>query len=313
MERREFLTRAAASAGALTALGSASATSAAPSLSKLKEELDRIADGFQGTLGYSLHNLKTGDRIDRRGDEPFPTASTIKLSILCTAFEKQQKGEVGYYDRRQITKEDLRGGAGFLQFYKPDSKVELKELLHFMITVSDNTATAMLIRWLTAMEVNRWLESRGFKTTRLLSQLPEGETALRELQKTWGLGVTTPNEIRTLMEMVVDGRAGTPAACDEMHRLLNHQYFDADIASQIPPSVCVGSKSGAIDESRSDVAVVHAPAGTYLLAVYTKEAKDQRWTYGNEGEAAIRAISRAAFRHYNPKEKWTPPPGVEKF
>jgi beta-lactamase class A len=309
MERKEFLARAAISTGALA--GFSSTAEASPS--KLETELDRIADGFHGTLGYSLHDVKTGDQLDRRGDERFPTASTIKLSIMCTAFDKQEKGEIGYFDTRQITKDDLRGGAGFLQFYKPDSKVELKELLHLMITVSDNTATAMIIRWLTAMEVNRWLDGHGFRTTRLLSQLPEGETALRELQKTWGLGVTTPNEMRALMEMIVDGHAGTPAACDEMHRLLNHQYFDSDIASQIPPSVCVGSKSGAVDESRSDVAVVHSRGGTYFLAVYTKDAKDQRWTYENEGEAAIRSISRAVFRHYNPREKWTPPAGVEKF
>jgi beta-lactamase class A len=309
MDRRTFL---AGAAGIASVAGAALTADAAP-VSKLKEELDRIAERFQGALGYSLHNARTGDRIDRLGDELFPTASTIKLAIMCTAFDKQQKGEIGYYDRREITTADRRGGSGFLQFYKPDSKVELKELLHFMITVSDNTATAMLIRWLTAMDVNRWLESHGLKSTRLLSQLPEGETALRELSKTWGLGVTTPNEMRTLMEMTVEGRAGTPAATDEMHRLLNHQYFDDGIAGQVPPDVCVGSKSGALDESRSDVAVVHAPAGTYSLTVYTKDAKDQRWIWENQGMESIRAISRAVFRHYNPKVKWTPPPGVERF
>ncbi len=280
---------------------------------KLKTQLDDIATKFHGTLGYSLHNLKTGDRIDRQGNEKFPTASTIKLAVLCTAMDKQQKSEIGYYDKRPIAKDDLRGGAGFLQFYKDGSKVELKELLHLMITVSDNTAAAMMIRWLTPMEVNRWLDGHSLKTTRLLSQLPESETDLRTLSKTWGLGVTTPNEMRGLMEMVGDGRAGTPAACDEMHRILNHQYFDDGIAGQIPPTVCVASKSGAVDESRSDVALVHAPAGDYVLAIYTKEAKDQRWVHDNEGEEAIRAISRAVFQFYNPRVKWSPPVGVEKF
>jgi len=280
---------------------------------KLKGQLDEIASKFHGTLGYSLHNLKTGDRVDNLGDEKFPTASTIKLAILCTAMEKQQKGEIGYFDKRAITKADMRGGAGFLQFYKDDSKVELKELLHLMITVSDNTATAMMIRWLTSMEVNGWLDRHGLKSTRLLSQLPESETDLKKLSQTWGLGVTTPNEMRELMEMVGDGRAGTPAACDEMHRILNHQYFDDGIACQIPPSICVASKSGAIDESRSDVALVHAPAGDYVLCIYTKNAKDQRWESDNESLVSIRAISRAVFQFYNPKVKWTPPTGIEKF
>ena len=115
------------------------------------------------------------------------------------------------------------------------------------------------------------------------------------------------------MEMIGDGRAGTPAACDEMHRILNHQYFDDLIPGQIPPRVAIASKSGAIDASRSDVALVHSPSGDYVLAVYTKEAVDQQWTRQNEGEQAIRAISRAVWKHYHPRDKWSPPPGVEKF
>jgi beta-lactamase class A len=280
---------------------------------KLKAELDGIADGFHGVLGYSLHHLKRNETIERRGDELFPTASTIKLAVLCTAMDKNQKGEIGYFETRPLTKEFVRGGAGFLQNYKEGTKVELKELLHLMITVSDNTATAMMVRWLTAMEVNGWLDRHGLKQTRLLSQLPEGETALRKLSEQWGLGVTTPNEMRTLMEMILDGRAGTPAACDEMHRILNHQYFDNLIAGEAPPWICVASKSGAIDESRSDVAIVHSPSGDYVLAVYTKQAQDQKWSRENEGEQSIRAIARAVWRYYNPKVKWSPPPGVEKF
>ena len=82
----------------------------------------RPADAIQSQVRALMasHRLKTGDRLDRRGDEPFPTASTIKLAVMCTAFEKQQKGELGYFDTRPITKDDLRGGAGFLQFYMPD-------------------------------------------------------------------------------------------------------------------------------------------------------------------------------------------------
>ena len=282
-------------------------------VSRLKAQLDAIAIPFKGTLGYSLHNHKTGDHIDRLGDDKFPTASTIKLAIMCTAFEKQQKGEIGYYETRIITKEDARTGAGFLQNYREGSKVELKELLHLMITVSDNMATAMLIRWLTAMEVNRWLDRNGFKTTRLLSQLPSTETDLVTLSKEWGLGVTTPNEMRELVERIATGKAGTPATTDEMQRLLNHQYFTDGIGCQIPPFVCVGSKSGAVNASRSDVAIVHAPAGDYTLSVYTKNAVDQSWEWNNEGMAAIRAISRAVFTHYNPKINWSPATGYEKF
>jgi beta-lactamase class A len=98
-----------------------------------------------------------------------------------------------------------------------------------------------------------------------------------------------------------------------MHRILNHQYFDDGIAGQIPPSVVVASKSGVEKRSRSDIAIVHAPSGTYVLAIYTKEAEDFRITRDNEQDTAIRAIARAVWQYYQPEIKWSPPAGAGKF
>ena len=51
----------------------------------------------------------------------------------------------------------------------PGAEIEFKEAMHQMITVSDNTATLMLMRWVGGTEViNDWLNRHGFKTTRLL-------------------------------------------------------------------------------------------------------------------------------------------------
>ncbi|MCY0672092.1 serine hydrolase, partial [Klebsiella pneumoniae] len=91
-----------------------------------------------------------------------------------------------------------------------------------------------------------------------------------------------------LLEMILTARAGTPAACDEMQRILNHQYYDDGIASQVPPWVTVGSKHGAEEKSRSDVAIVHSPSGTYVLAIYTADAEDTGFKWDNEQAAAIR-------------------------
>src|SRR5258705_4146301 len=111
----------------------------------LKKQLNSIASVFHGTLGYSFHHLKRGDKLELRGDESFPTASTIKLAVLCTAMEKNQEGKMGYFDTREFTELDKRGGAGFIQNYKIGAKLELKELLHLMITISDNSATSMMV------------------------------------------------------------------------------------------------------------------------------------------------------------------------
>jgi beta-lactamase class A len=295
----------------------------APKANELHTRLNAIADGFHGTLGYSLHHLKRNERLDRLGDEKFPTDSTLKIAIMCAAMEKVEQGEIGYRNVKPLLKEDRTTGAGVFQNYKEGTEVEFKEALHQMITVSDNTATLMILRWIGGTDVvNGWIDRHGFKVTRLLQpwpispELERDEAAVEKIvesMKQWGMGVSTPNEMRMLMEMILDGKAGTPAAGDEMHRLLNHQHKDEGIASQIPPWIVVASKSGRSAPSQSDMAIVHSPSGAYVLTIFIKDSKDTRGGWQNERSDAIRAISRAVWRHYHPDDKWSPPAGVEKY
>ena len=298
------------------------ATPKLPQLDDLRKQLDAIGDGFQGKLGYSLHHLTKNERLDRLGDELFPTDSTLKVAIMCAAMEKVERGEIGYHDLRPVIEED-RNASGFFYSYRLGTEVEFKEALHQMIAVSDNTATLMLLRWIGGTDVvNQWLDRHGLKTTRLLvpypmsEELKRNEAALLKLAeqvKQWGMGVTTPNEMRRLMEMILEGKAGTAAASDEMHRVLNHQYKDEGIASQIPPWIVVASKSGRSAIGQSDMAIVHSPSGAYALTIFTKENKDTRAGWEGERGQAIRAVSRAIWRYYHPNEKWSPPAGVEKY
>ncbi|MEJ7577218.1 MAG: serine hydrolase [Pyrinomonadaceae bacterium] len=296
---------------------------ASPNLNNLRRQLEAIANSFHGKIGVSLRHLKTKDRLELRGDEKFPTGSTIKVAMLCVAMEKVEKGELNYYQKFTLTEDEVSGGTGFLRNYQIGKQVTLKELLHFMITASDNTATRMVLKAIGSnTAINDWLSRHNVKNTRLNVPYPVSEAVWRddaarrkllEQYNQWGMGVSTPNEMRLLMEMITEGKAGTPAACDEMHRILNHQYFDDGIAGQIPPSVVVASKSGVEKHSRSDIAIVHAPSGTYVLTIYTKEAQDTRILRENEQDTAIRAIARAVWQHYQPESKWSPPAGAEKF
>lgn len=283
----------------------------------LQGELEKIAAGHRGVMGISLRNLKTGEEISINGSEPFPTASTIKLAVMVAAFDRLSSGKgpfKDYFDTYVYDGSTSASGSGFLRQFKTGTKVELKELLHFMITVSDNTATNMLVEWMGGLEpVNGWLEDHGFKVTRMASTVGGGIIADPEMRREWGLGVTTPDEMRRLMEMIVNGEAGTAAATDEMLRLLGHQYFDNGIASQVPPTVWVGSKSGSVSASRSDVGVVASPGGTYVLSVYTKGNQDRSWGRTNEAEMAIQAVSRKVWEYFNPDSDWRRPSGAENF
>lgn len=287
----------------------------AETLDQLKARMDRIAKDFHGTLGYSLHfRGKPDQRISLNGDEVFPTASTIKTAVMCETMHQIEQGKIKWDQKIPVQENmDDRQEGGLTYYFKEGSSLTVCDWVNAMITHSDNTATMNLREFLGQKNVNDWLETHGFKVTRLLNGKKCDELGLRPLQRKWGLGMTTPNEQVKLFEMILDNKAASPASCERMQRILCNQLWDDCIPSQIPPGVQVGSKSGAIDPSRSDVAFVNSPAGQYILAVYTKDIQDRSWGNDNESFKAIRAISALVWRHYNPKHPWQPPKGWEEL
>ena len=179
----------------------------------------------------------------------------------------------------------------------------LRELAFLMLTVSDNVASL----WIQALvggglHVNEWLATHGYERTRVNSRTPGRERARSQ----YGWGQTSPREIARALVDIRTGQAVSPAASEDMYRVLTKTYWDREAVSQLPPHVQVASKQGFVDRARSEVLLVNAPSGDYVLAVMTKDQQDTSYTRDNEGHRLIRAISRAAYEHFEPDDPWRP-------
>jgi beta-lactamase class A len=108
--------------------------------------------------------------------------------------------------------------------------------------------------------------------------------------------------------MIREGRAVNARASERMYRMLSNTYWKDEAISQIPPHVQAASKQGAVSRSRSEVLLVNAPAGDYVLAVITKNRQDTSYEHDNEGHRLIRSISRTVYEHFNPADPWRPVP-----
>jgi beta-lactamase class A len=116
-----------------------------------------------------------------------------------------------------------------------------------------------------------------------------------------------------LLTLIREGKAISPAASERMYRNLIRIYYDAEALSQIPPFVQAASKSGAVDQARSEVVLVNAPHGDYVFCIATKNQEDTSWNQQNEGFTLVRNVSRLLWNHFEPKSKWKPAVGVEKY
>jgi beta-lactamase class A len=77
-----------------------------------------------------------------------------------------------------------------------------------------------------------------------------------------------------------------------MYRYLTRIYWDDEALSQIPRTVQVASKQGAVSDSRSEVVLVNGPHGDYVFCVITNKQTDQSWAEENEGYVLIREVSK---------------------
>ncbi len=178
-----------------------------------------------------------------------------------------------------------------------------------MITMSDNTASLWLQKLVGGDYINSWLQHNGFENTRVNSKVA-GREAIRKL---YGWGVTTPREMCRLFALIDQGKAVSEAASERMSRNLGRIYWDEKALSEIPPYIQTLSKQGAVDDSRSETVLVHAPHGSYVFSIITKNIKNQSWKPDNEAWALIKKVSALLWHYYEPTSKWQPTPGIDKY
>ena len=288
-----------ACAGAQAPAAVAPVVTARTDTAALRRTLDSLADAHHGVVGYTVHNLETGERLERRGDETFSTASLIKVPVLVTVFDLVAKGDLSLDDRLTVLKIDKVPGSGSLQYMHDGAEITVGDAAWLMTTISDNTATNLLLDRIIIRRVWDKMEALGLRNTKVHSKsfLRSSSVAMDSSAK-YGLGVTTPNEMARLFELLALGRAVSPAADSAMLRILEHNEDDV-MLQRYANGVRAAHKTGATDSVRTECSLFWLPARV-VACVLTKQNQDTRWVLDNEpqvtmarmGEAIVRAWRR---------------------
>ena len=266
---------------------------------KLSKQITQLIQGFHGDIGVYIHDLKHNETVTINADTIFPTASIVKISILIGIMDKIQKGELDYHQRLIYTDSLFYDeGDDVLSRFKDSSAIELSKVMMLMLTISDNCASL----WMQGLagggaRINSILDSLGYKDTRVNSRTPGRE----KNRSQYGWGQTTPREIATIMEGIVNGNILSKTSSQKMLRLLGRQYWDEEALSQIPAGVFAADKNGAVDESRSEVVYVNSKENPYIFSIFTKNNVDTSWQYNNEAWVLTRRLSALLWKYYNPK------------
>jgi beta-lactamase class A len=155
-----------------------------------------------------------------------------------------------------------------------------------MITISDNTATNMLIERLGGIAaLNERFRSWGLSTTNLRNVLPDIE----------GTNSTSPKELVNLIAMVSKGNLVSTASRDRILDIMRRTVKDNLLPSGIGQGATIAHKTGEIGGILADAGLVDLANGKrYLIATIVQRPRNDA-----SAEKLISSISRATFGQFS--------------
>ena len=273
----------------------------------LREELAALNARYGGQLGLTAKNLETGEVVSYDGDGRYMTASVIKLAVMGAYFQEVAAGRVSPAARITLRQADKKPGV--LEGMADGMTMTVADAVRLMITLSDNTATNLVLDRLGATPeeqratVNGFLRAQGITATKLLNRLysvatkPDTPEAMR-----FGIGVATPADMVALLERIYRGTLVDSASSAAMLSILSDQMYDDMIPRFLPAGACarfsVAHKTGSIQEVKSDVGLVMSDRATFAIAIFVNKHPDHRPDVENGATLLGAKAARAVWNHF---------------
>ncbi len=238
------------------------------------------------TPGIFLVDLDNGGYVDINAAASFPAASTIKIPILVAFFQDVDAGKIRLNESLTLEQNMIAGGSGNMKSKQPGTQFTALEVATKMMTISDNTATNMLIERMGGMEMlNQRFRSWGLRTTSVRNLLPDVE----------GTNTASPKELATLMAMVGKGNLVSMRSRDRILDIMRRNTRNHLLPTGLGTGAIIAHKTGNIGSMLADVGLVDLPTGKrYLAAVMVQRPRNDP-----SAAALIKSISRAAYQQFS--------------
>jgi beta-lactamase class A len=208
------------------------------------------------------------------------------VPILVAFFQDVDAGKIRLDEKLTMKKELIAQGSGDMQYLSPGTQFTALETATKMITISDNTATNMLIQKMGGLQaLNNRFKSWGLSATVLRNVLPD-------LQ---GTNTTSPKELASLMVRVSQGELVTLRSRDRLLDIMRRTVNNSQLPQGLGEGATIAHKTGDIGSLIGDVGLVDMPNGKrYAAAVLVKRGFNDDRAYD-----LIQKISRVIYQHLN--------------
>ena len=236
---------------------------------------------------YIFIEIDSGEYSELGSDRILPAASTIKLPILIALFQDIDAQKIKLTEQLTISDSSIAGGSGDLRNQKPGSQVSVLVTATKMMTISDNTATNMLIDRLGGKAaLNQRFRTWGLNSTTINQPLPDLA----------GTNTTTAKELTRSILAIQRGKIVSASSRAQIINMMSRTSRNTMLPKGLGAGAKIAHKTGDIGTLIADVGSIESPSGkNYLAAVLVKRPHNSP-----AGPELIRQMSKIVYDYFEP-------------
>jgi len=246
-------------------------------------------------MGVAIMDLTDGRTFLLNPDAVFAQASCIKVAVLAELYRQQQESDEGKPGKARLSdlytmnSADLVADSFIMAGLTPAvTRVTNRDLATFMVAVSDNSATNVLIDRVSMDNVNAMLTSLGLMHTRLQRKMMDVKAAQAGREN-----LSTPREMMTLLADLYQDKVFNQPLTGDFFKVLSTPK-PSDIPRYIPDDIVIANKPGELAGVRNDIGIVFVPNRPFVVVVMAAYLQHER-----DGDDAIARIAAAAYEYFD--------------
>jgi beta-lactamase class A len=242
----------------------------------IEQELARLG-GRSACVVIQMNGSTPQQLVSLSPDRLFPAASLAKVPILIEVARQVEQGMLSWNTRYTLPDSVRVSSSGVIADLSPELQPTLHDLAHLMITISDNTASNMLLHLVGFDAVNATIQQLGLQTTSLERRFMDFEARLQG-RDNW----TTAADMAHLFTLLCS--RSLPGSQDMLEMLL-HQNDYTLLPAYWGEDLPFAHKTGDLPGVTHDAGILFPPLtgvpsknAPLIIIVMTAEQVDQPFT-----------------------------------
>src|SRR4028118_849502 len=244
---------------------------------ELRDRIEQISDAAQGRVGVTATVLETGKTVSLNGDQQFPMQSVYKFPIAMAVLAQVDQGKLKLDQQVRVETNDIVQGSRILDEKSQGMEFSLAELLKYMVSESDNTASDVLLRQVgeprIVMEYLRGLGVNNIVVANTQKELGQ-DTAVQYRN------YATPDAAVVLLRAFHEGKGLSKSSQAVLLQLMTETTTGSKrIKGLLPDGTVVAHKTGTsstvngVTAATNDVGLVTLPNGRHMaISVFVSDS-----------------------------------------